>query len=53
MKLWTSKRYYDLNDRTTNLLMKGDIDMSAVVGEEGTAISISDAEVEAIIEHET
>ena len=35
--------------------MKGDIDMGAVVGEEGTgaSTSISDAEVVAILEHET
>ena len=29
MYLFNSKRYYDLNDRTINLLMKGTIDMSA------------------------
>ena len=29
MKLLTADRYYALNDRTINLLMKGDIDMSA------------------------
>ena len=52
MKLLASNRYYALNDRTINLLMKGDIDMSAVVGEELEAISISDAEVVSIIAQE-
>ena len=52
MKLLTSDRYYPLNDRTINMLMIGDIDMSAVVGEELVAISISDAEAVAIIAEE-
>ena len=52
MKLLTSNRYYPLNDRTINLLMKGDIDMSVTVGEEFEAISVSDAEVVAIIAQE-
>ena len=30
MKLLSSKRYYALNDRTINLLLKGEIDMSVV-----------------------
>ena len=34
MKLLTSKRYYALNDRTINLLLKGEIDMSATHSEE-------------------
>lgn len=44
-----------MNGRALTLLMKGDIDMGAVVGEEGTgaSTSISDAEVVAILEHET
>ena len=53
MKLSASGRYYALNDRTINLLMKGNIDMSAVVGEEGQKVSESDAEVVAIIGQET
>ena len=53
MKLLTSNRYYALNDRTINLLLKSDIDMSAVVGEEGQLVSVSDAEVVAIIGEET
>ena len=52
MKLLTSNKYYALNDRTFNLLMKGDIDMSAVVGEELSAISESDADVVDVIAHE-
>ena len=52
MKLLTSNRYYPLNDRTINLLMKGNIDMSVTVGEEFEAISVSDAEVVAIIDQE-
>ena len=45
MKLLTSDRYYALNDRTFNLLMKGDIDMSATTSEKGEEIKESDAEV--------
>ena len=33
MYLFNSKRYYALNDRTINLLLKGDIDMSATNSE--------------------
>ena len=33
MKLLTTDRHYALNDRTINLLMKGDIDMSATTSE--------------------
>ena len=52
MKLLTSNIYYDLNDRTINLLMKGDIDMSVVVGEEAIVNTISDAELVYIIVQE-
>ena len=52
VKLLASNKYYALNDRTINLLMKGGIGMSAVVGEELEAISISDAEVVSIIAQE-
>ena len=52
MKLLTSNRYYALNDRTINLLMKGDIDMSVVVGEEAIVNTISDAELVVIIVEE-
>ena len=45
MKLLTSYRYYALNDRTINLLMKGDIDMSATTSEKGEEIKESDVEV--------
>ena len=52
MELLTSNRYYALNDRTIKLLMKGDIDMSAVVGEEAIVNTISDAELVDIIVQE-
>jgi len=52
MKLLTSNRYYPLNDRTINLLMKGDIDMSVTVGDEVEQIKESDSEVVDIIAHE-
>ena len=48
MYLPTAKRYYALNDRTVNLLMKGKIDMSATTGGSSVSynrISISGAEV--------
>ena len=52
MKLLTTNRYYALNDRTINLLLKGNIDMSAAVGSEEQAISVSDGEVVALIDKE-
>ena len=48
MYLPTSKRYYALNDRTINLLMGGDIDMSVAVGQEAVLNTPSDAEFVAI-----
>ena len=45
MYLFNSKRYYDLNDRTINLLMKGDVDMSATTSETAEVITDSDKEV--------
>ena len=45
MYLFNSKRYYDLNDRTINLLMKGTIDMSATSSETAEVITNSDKEV--------
>ena len=60
MKLVTSKRYYALNDRTTNLLKKGDVDMSATTSETGEGEPIgegepgfSDAELSKNINQET
>ena len=53
MKLVKSDRYYALNDITIALLMKGDIDTSVIVDVEVTGMRESDAEVKAIIEHET
>ena len=48
MYLPTAKRYYALNDRTINLLMKGNIGMSATTSEYdaggGGGNSVSDAE---------
>ena len=50
MYLPTAKRYYALNDRTINLLMKGNVGMSATTGEtdEGDKSTFSDAEVKEI-----
>ena len=45
MYLFNSKRYYVLNDRTINLLLKGDIDMSATNSETAEVITDSDKEV--------
>ena len=45
MYLFNPKRYYALNDRTINLLMKGDIDMSATTSETAEVITDSDKEV--------
>ena len=36
MTLLPANRYYALNDRTINLLLKGEIDMSATYGEDPT-----------------
>ena len=48
MYLPTSKRYHALNDRTINLLMGGDIDMSVAVGQEAVLNTPSDAKFVAI-----
>ena len=53
MYLPTSKRYYALNDRTINLLMGGDIDMSVAVGQEAVLNTTSDAEFVDITVKET
>jgi len=45
MYLFNSKRYYALNDRTINLLLTGDIDMSATSSETAEVITDSDKEV--------
>ena len=50
MKLLTSKRYYALNDRTINLLLKGDIDMNATTSETAEVITDSDTEVVDLID---
>ena len=39
MYLFNSKRYYAFNDRTSNLLMKGDIDMSATTSETAEVVT--------------
>ena len=54
MKLLSSKRYYALNDRTINLLLKGEIDMSATHSEEEQRKpSASDEEIIDILDKET
>ena len=45
MYLFNSKRYYSLNGRTIDLLMKGGIDMSATTSETAEVITDSDKEV--------
>ena len=54
MYLSNAKRYYALNDRTINLLMKGDVDMSATTGEagEGDKSTSSNAEIKEIAKKE-
>ena len=52
MYLSNSKRYYALNDRTINLLLKGDIDMSATNSETAEVITDSDKEVVDLINME-
>ena len=56
MYLPTAKRYYVLNDRTINLLMKGNVGMSATTGGSGVSynrISISDLEADELVKKET
>ena len=48
MYLPTAQRYYVLNDRTINLLMKGKIDMSATNGDDDTDNHIKFSDVEAV-----
>ena len=52
MVLPSSNRYYALNDRTINLLLKGKIGTNAIIGgpEEPT---FSDAEIRDLIDQET
>ena len=45
MYLSNSKRFYALNDRTINLLTRGDIDMSATTSQTAEVITDSDKEV--------
>ena len=54
MYLQNAKIYYALDDRTTNLLMKGNADMSATTCEtdEGDKNTFSDAEVKEIANKE-
>ena len=57
MYLPNAKRYYALNDRTVNLLMKGNVDMSATTGEagddeSGNPTSFSDIEVKYLVTKE-
>ena len=52
MKLLSSKRYYALNDRTINLLLKGEIDMSTT-HTHAEKVSHSDAEIVTLLYEET
>ena len=52
MKLLTANRYYALNDRTINLLMKGNIDMSATTSGKSEEIKESDATVISLLDIE-
>ena len=52
MVLPPSSRYYALNDRTVNLLMKGNIDTNAIIGAPDEP-KFSDAEIRDLIEQET
>ena len=52
MYLPTAKRYYVLNDRTINLLMKGNVDMSATSHTTYHRIGISDLEAEEMVKKE-
>ena len=59
MKLLTANRYYALNDRTINMLSKGEVDMSATTGVTlwfapmAASKTASDAEVEELLDIET
>ena len=59
MKLFTANRYYALNDRTINMLSRGDVDMSATTGiplgfaSMAASKTVSDAEVEELLDIET
>ena len=52
MILPSSNRYYALNDRTINLLLKGKIDTNAIIGAPDEP-KFSDAEIRDLIEQET
>ena len=58
MYLSNAKRYYVSNDRTINLLMQGNVDMSATTGEEGGGFAsgwggkASDAEAGELVKKE-
>ena len=52
MILPPSNRYYALNDRTINLLMKGKIDTNAFIGRPDVPKS-SDAEIGELLEQDT
>ena len=57
MYLSDARGYHVLNDRTINLLIKGDVDMSATTGEEDGGVNhskdtFSDAEVRQIVKNE-
>ena len=59
MKLLTANRYLALNDRTINMLSRGEVDMSATTGitlgfaSMAAPKTVSDAEVEELLDIET
>ena len=54
MKLLTSNIYYDLNERTKHVLIKGDIDMSDVTDNDTDDTSTeNDNEVQDLLDTET
>ena len=59
MKWLTANRYYALNDRTINMLLQGEVDMSATTGitlgfgSMAASKTVSDAEAEELLDNET
>ena len=52
MRLPTAQRYSALNDRTINLFIKGQVDMSATTSETAEVITNSDKDIEDLIKME-
>ena len=59
MKLLTANRYHALNDRAINMLLQGEVDMSATTGialgfgSVAASKTVSDAEAEEWLQNET